>query len=143
MSMTAKEKLLMEHPDKRSTGHYGGVVGCPYDYGYLPIIPECEDDDWYPCEEHCTACWNREIPGTENYEKENENMTTTKKTKAELLEEIKNLQTEIDKLDKYRKYEEAADEMRALYDSFVNAGFTEDQAFELMMTMIKMGGCMK
>lgn len=60
------------------------------------------------------------------------------KTKNELLEEIKQmneeievLKSDIDKLEKYRKYDEMADEIKAINDSFVRSGFTEGQAFEL------------
>ena len=61
------------------------------------------------------------------------------KTKNELLEEIeqkneelKNLKSEVEKLEKYKKYDDCANEIRAMYQSFVNSGFTEDQAFEIL-----------
>ena len=60
------------------------------------------------------------------------------KTKNELLEEIEQkneeievLKTDIEKLEKYRKYDEMSDEVKAINDSFVRSGFTEQQAFEL------------
>lgn len=60
------------------------------------------------------------------------------KTKNELLEEIEQkneeievLKADIEKLEKYRKYDEMADEIKAINDSFVRSGFTEQQAFEL------------
>lgn len=60
------------------------------------------------------------------------------KTKNELLEEIEQkneeieeLKADIEKLEKYRKYDEMADEVKAINDSFVRSGFTEQQAFEL------------
>lgn len=60
------------------------------------------------------------------------------KTKNELLEEIEQkngeieaLKSDIEKLEKYRKYDEMADEVKAINDSFVRSGFTEQQAFEL------------
>ena len=60
------------------------------------------------------------------------------KTKNELLEEIEQkneeievLKSDIEKLEKYRKYDEMADEIKAINDSFVRGGFTEQQAFEL------------
>ena len=60
------------------------------------------------------------------------------KTKNELLEEIEQkneeievLKADIDKLEKYRKYDEMADEVKAINDNFVRSGFTEQQAFEL------------
>ncbi len=60
------------------------------------------------------------------------------KTKNELLEEIEQkngeievLKSDIEKLEKYRKYDEIAGEVKAINDSFVRSGFTEQQAFEL------------
>lgn len=60
------------------------------------------------------------------------------KTKNELLEEIEQkneeievLKADIEKLEKYRKYDEMADEIKAINDSFVRSCFTEQQAFEL------------
>ena len=60
------------------------------------------------------------------------------KTKNELLEEIEQkneeievLKADIEKLEKYRKYDEMADEVKAINDIFVRSGFTEQQAFEL------------
>ena len=62
----------------------------------------------------------------------------TVKTKNELLEEIEQknveiemLKADVEKLEKYRKYDEMADEIKAINDSFVRSGFTEQQAFEL------------
>lgn len=64
------------------------------------------------------------------------------KTKNELLEEIEQkngeievLKADIEKLEKYRKYDEMADEIKAINDSFVRSGFTEQQAFELTRGM--------
>lgn len=60
------------------------------------------------------------------------------KTKNELIEEIEqkneeieSLKADIEKLEKYRKYDEMADEVKAINDSFIRSGFTEQQAFEL------------
>lgn len=46
-------------------------------------------------------------------------------------EEIEVLKADIEKLEKYRKYDEMADEVKTINDSFVRSGFTEQQAFEL------------
>lgn len=61
------------------------------------------------------------------------------KTKNELLEEIeqkneelKSLKSEVKKLENYRKYDDCANEIRTVYQSFVNSGFTEEQAFEIL-----------
>lgn len=66
------------------------------------------------------------------------------KAKNELLEEIEQkneeieeLKADIEKLEKYRKYDEMADEVKAINDSFVRSGFTEQQAFELTRGAVK------
>lgn len=66
------------------------------------------------------------------------------KTKNELIEEIEQkngeievLKADIKKLEKYRKYDEMADEIKAINDSFVCSGFTERQAFELTKAALK------
>lgn len=66
------------------------------------------------------------------------------KTKNELLEEIEQkneeievLKADIEKLEKYRKYDEMADEIKAINDSFVRSSFTEQQAFELTKGVLK------
>lgn len=129
--MTFKEKLAMEHPDSVGPGFKGGCEGCPHAWGY-------EESVFIDCgtEKPCEKCWNRVIPGTEN-EKENKTMENTKKTKDELIEEINGLKKEVEKLDRYKKYEECANEMAALKESFENAGFTKEQAFELVITSMK------
>lgn len=69
------------------------------------------------------------------------------KTKNELLEEIEQKNTEIaelneeiKKFDKYEQYDKSADELRALFDSFVRTGFPDDQAFALLQTIMTMNG---
>ena len=65
------------------------------------------------------------------------------KTKAELMEEIKNkndeiaaLNEEIKKLDRYKAYQDCADEIAAVRLSFIKSGFSETESFELTkMTM--------
>ena len=58
--MTCRDKLIMEQLDKISSDCYGGIEGCPNQYGYLKI------PSWCRCgEEICRECWDREIPGTE------------------------------------------------------------------------------
>lgn len=74
-----------------------------------------------------------------NCEKENDNMATvtTRRTKESLLNEIetknaeiKELKKELEKAERYKQYEESANEMAAFRDSFVNAGFTKAEANE-------------
>ena len=68
------------------------------------------------------------------------NPKTTKKELLEMIKEkeadIKSLHEEIDKLEKYKQYDDNAMEIKALYDSYVNAGFTDRQAFELLKILI-------
>lgn len=71
-------------------------------------------------------------------------MNNIPETKEELLEQIKekemdisDLHAQIDKLEKYKQYEKSANEIKAMYDSFVNAGFSEDQAFTIMLKFIE------
>lgn len=136
--MTCREKLALEHPEHVSDHYTGGCRRCPHNYGYLSKPDECNQTPLG----FCTACWDREIPGTEHIKKENENMTTTKKTKAELLEEleqanqnVRDLKNEIKNLERYKQYENMADEIKALHTAFMNSGFTNEQAFDLLKTM--------
>lgn len=39
-------------------------------------------------------------------------------------------------LEKYKQYEEAANELKAMHDSFMNAGFSRDEASRLMLKLI-------
>lgn len=70
-------------------------------------------------------------------------MKKESKTKAELLKEIdekdkdiSDLLDRIDRLEKYKQYEESAGEMKALYDSYILAGFNADQALKIILTML-------
>lgn len=67
------------------------------------------------------------------------------KTKAELMEEIKikneeikDLKTEIERLERYKAYESMADELGAMRESFVNAGFSKTEAFTMVMKTIEL-----
>lgn len=72
-------------------------------------------------------------------------MTTAKNTKAQLAEELETAKKDLAKLeqqmkdfDKYKIYDDGAKDLKAIYDAYVNVGFTEEQAFELMGLMLKM-----
>lgn len=140
MSITCREKLEKEYPEKISNDFLGGCAGCPHEYGYLFDQPGyCADADYGAPDKRCSDCWDREIP-EEKEEKENKPM---KKTKAMLEEELEQKRTEIEdlkkelvKAEKYKQYDDMAGEIKAIYDSLVNAGFNEDQAFVLLNTMI-------
>ena len=138
--MTYREYMKLNRPEKVSTRYDGGVAGCPCMFGLGPEMA------WtHTCPEHkCFECWNRECKNankmTEN--KGGETMPTSaivknNKTKAELLDEIKDLKKEVERLDRNKQYETTALEVRALYDSFVTAGFNTAEAFELTPLMVK------
>ena len=49
--------------------------------------------------------------------------------------EIDTLRKEIEKLEKYKRYDEATAEIKVIMDSFVRAGFTENQALDMVKTI--------
>lgn len=49
--------------------------------------------------------------------------------------EIDALKKEIEKLEKYKQYDEATTETKVVMDSFIRAGFTEEQAFDMVKTI--------
>ena len=124
--MTCREKWKNAHP---------GLafdllnVKCPWHYGYLEQPDYCTDDDDVNI---CVQCWNREIPE----ETKKENSMSTEKTKAELMEEIACLEKQVNELEKYKAYRDCGDELKALHTEFMNAGFSNEQAFSLMQTML-------
>lgn len=136
--MTFREKIELDDPYRLSDHSWGGVTGCPDRYD-----PECMDKcrlKGGPSEISCNSCWNREIP-EEKEEKENKHM---KKTKAMLEEELEQKKNEIDelkrelvKVEKYKQYDDMAGEIKAIYDSFVNAGFDRDQAYEILIILLQ------
>lgn len=50
--------------------------------------------------------------------------------------DIENLHAEIDKLNQQKTRENAANELKLLFDSYVNAGFTRFEALQLVSTML-------
>lgn len=69
--MTALEKLKKELPNMI---YDHAPVACPSTFDYL------DDPDYCGDECCCIKCWNREIPGTKNKEKENKNMDIPERT---------------------------------------------------------------
>lgn len=70
--------------------------------------------------------------------------TNTKKTKTQLIEELEAakahataLKKQIDNLERYKQYEECADEIKAMHTAFMNSGFTDEQAFDLIKTTMQ------
>lgn len=58
------------------------------------------------------------------------------KTKAELEQEIKDLKQQLESAKTKESYDNSAKETKAMYDSYVEAGFTEEQAWTIIMTLI-------
>lgn len=54
-------------------------------------------------------------------------------------EEMKALEEQREEALKVEKYDEGATELKNLYDSYVRAGFTEEQAWELVTIMVSNG----
>ena len=135
--MTLIEKLRKEHPEEMNS--FDRPIYCPTKYGYTSPPLYCEDPDYGNANKRCADCWNREI--LEEKEKENALMNKTKAMLEEELEqkksEIDELKKELEKAEKYKQYDEAAGEMKAMYDSFVNAGFDEDRAFVLITILLE------
>lgn len=66
----------------------------------------------------------------------------TKKVKAlheKQTEEMRQLEQEREEALKTEKYDEGATELKNLYDSYVRAGFTEEQAWELVTIIVSDG----
>lgn len=135
--MTLIEKLRKEHPEEMNS--FDRPIYCPTRYGYTSPPLYCGDLDYGNANKRCTDCWNREIH--EEKEKENELMNKTKAMLEEELEqkksEIEDLKKELEKAEKYKQYDDMAGEIKAIYDSFVNAGFNEDQAYEIMIILLQ------
>jgi hypothetical protein len=158
--MTFIEKLKQEHPETityLNSGdiNYAGIALCPSEYGYE--LKSSHDD----CEHirlTCEECWNREMPeieekpctqckncphkNTENQKGETkmEGKVTTRKTKAELLEEIAELKKQAERAGRYEQCDEAAADIKAVCDSFINAGFSREDAFALTLKLIETAG---
>jgi hypothetical protein len=148
--MTCKEKLMNEKP--AMFGLTADIPpGCPQDYGYLPAPEYCE---WpYKYAEKCLNCWNREIKEENNEMKETTcpnyvPLDEAPRTSAEIKEEMDKLHAEyvkkMNELDqeyaialKREDLEAAACELKALVDSYISAGFTREEAMDIVLTNIK------
>lgn len=58
------------------------------------------------------------------------------KTKAELEQEIKDSKQQLESAKTKELYDNSAKETKAMYDSYVEAGFTEEQAWTIIMTFL-------
>lgn len=54
-------------------------------------------------------------------------------------EEMKQLEEQREEALKTEKYDEGATELKNMYDSYIRAGFTEAQAWELTITIVSNG----
>lgn len=142
--MTFRKRLQMDNPDKVGEGFIAGCSACPWLYGYEEFEDrpcKTKTPGRNPAEQRCRDCWNREIPGTEPTNKiEREENTMPTKTKAELLEEIRNLKVQVENLSKYEQYEKGANDCYASMQAYINAGFTRQEAFELIKQFIENAG---
>ena len=59
--------------------------------------------------------------------------------RAELEIEIKALRQQIDKQARDEQLDKTAQDIKAVYDSFIRAGFTEEQAWELTKNIVNNG----
>lgn len=147
--MTCIEKLAIEHPEDINEDYFGGCAKCPSDYNYLGDPEYCKNYD-ISREDRCYTCWNRNIPETDSdtikldeTKKENDSMSNNKKTKAMLQEEVEQLYQELNekekelaKFDKYKKYEEMANDLFAAMTAMKEAGFTHNEAFVLLKSAV-------
>lgn len=60
----------------------------------------------------------------------------TTKTKNELMEEIEQKNEEVKRLEKYKTYDQSAEEIKGVMDSYIRAGFSEEQAFTLIQLLL-------
>lgn len=128
--MTCREKLAFDHPEWRKSYYEWYLENCCPDE-YLAEPEYCHAG----IESKCKRCWEREVPGTIDLMEEKS--MTTKKTKAELMEEIAVLEKQVNELEKYKTYRDCGDDLKAIHTEFMNAGFSNEQAFHLLQTMMQ------
>lgn len=58
------------------------------------------------------------------------------KTKAQLEQEIKDLKSQLESVSKDEQNDKAAQELRSAYESYIRAGFTDEQAWTLVITLV-------
>jgi hypothetical protein len=50
--------------------------------------------------------------------------------------EIETLETTVKRLEKYKEYDQSSEELKAVMDSYIRVGFSEDQAFTLLQMVV-------
>ena len=89
------------------------------------------------CEEECKQIVEQVIDMLGEEEEEDMNMNNNiLKAIEEKQKEIDDLHKELARLEKYKQYDETADEFKAIHTSFMNAGFSDEQAFALIQSII-------
>lgn len=133
--MTRREKYLQEHPNAKVNGN-GNPLGCPSEY-----LDDGECGKHYTCKE----CWDQEVPGTNTTNeprKETEEMAEKVLMSTEDMfnanrNQIDYLMAENKMLEQQVQTERAARQVRMIFDAYVGAGFTEEQAWELVKMLTK------
>lgn len=74
------------------------------------------------------------MKGEENMGKED---VKREKTQEELKDEINELHKHLKNLQKYQQYEESANELAAARKAYTDAGFSEEEAFMIVMELLK------
>lgn len=129
--MTFKEKYIQDYPYAK-THPDGQPYGCPDSV----TADEC-------CNLTCSECWNQEIPEeTNEIRKETEGMgekviVSIEDAIENRLGQIHALEKDIKTLEARKKCDENAHILKMTFDSFVAAGFDEQQAWELLMKLME------
>lgn len=143
--MTFKEKLMQDHPDwDEDSVNIWIIRSCPHNPMNGALIACPKELKNGPNTVRCSQCWDREIPETETNKKEKDIMATTRKTKDELCIELKEAEEKIMELTKElndakerERLQESADKVAQMRDAFVNAGFSKEEAFKLVLISIE------
>lgn len=107
--MTCREKLKIEHPGSIKPFSFGGCLGCPHNYGYLPLSKRLCGGDYSKLDnERCAKCWDQEV-------EEPIIATASKAIKIKTCD--------------YHIY---AKHLHMKYEALIEAGFNEDQAMQLI-----------
>lgn len=63
-------------------------------------------------------------------------MATSHLTRDQLIKKIGELKKEVERLERRNQYQKTAEDLKVVFDSFIDVGFTEDQAIKLTSSMI-------